>query len=156
MPRKPKNVDWIAIEGAYRAGKNSIRAIGREYGTSDTSIRKHAKKHGWVRDPAGTKREIVWAEIAGVGSQAGSQNALQTIGDEAALDVEDMNAGLHVARLCIRRLAEMVSEADKVGDIKTAADANRVAIDTIRRIRGLDADDAAPETRIEVRYVSSK
>lgn len=137
------SVDWIAIEGAYRANKDSLREIAGQYGISEGAIRKRAKKSGWLRDPEGTKRQIVKAALAG-GTQAGTQYAARTIADEATQDVADMGAGLSVARGCIQRLAVLVEEASEPREVKTIAEANRIAIETIRRIRGLDdAPDAS-------------
>lgn len=45
-----RKIDWEAIEREYRVGTKSLREIGREYGVSDTAIRKRAKQFGWERD----------------------------------------------------------------------------------------------------------
>ncbi|WP_095169210.1 hypothetical protein [Pseudomonas sp. Irchel 3H3] len=45
-----RQLDWEAIERAYRAGALSIRTIADRNGISDTAIRKKAKASGWVRD----------------------------------------------------------------------------------------------------------
>lgn len=42
--------DWERIEAEYRAGVKSLREIAKEYGISDTAIRKKAKANEWVRD----------------------------------------------------------------------------------------------------------
>jgi hypothetical protein len=68
-----KEVDWEAIERAYRPGVLSLREIAREHGVSDTAIRKRAKAEGWVRDlvekvKARTKDKLVRS----LGSQGGS------------------------------------------------------------------------------------
>lgn len=43
-------IDWAAIERDYRAGRDSLRAIGLRHGISHVSINKRAKRDGWVRD----------------------------------------------------------------------------------------------------------
>lgn len=48
MPKK--EVDWEAIEGAYRAGLLSLREMSQEYGVSHVAIKKRADKEGWTRD----------------------------------------------------------------------------------------------------------
>ncbi len=45
-----KQPDWEAIERAYRAGSLSIRNIADQHGIAEGTIRKRAKKHGWLRD----------------------------------------------------------------------------------------------------------
>jgi len=45
-----KGTDWEAIEQAYRAGQLSVRAIGELHGVGESTIRKRATTHGWMRD----------------------------------------------------------------------------------------------------------
>jgi len=131
------SIDWISIEGEYRADISSLREIGAKYGITEGAIRKRAKRDGWLRDPEGVKRQMVRAALT-CGTRAGTQYATDIIAEEAEQDVEDMRAGLGVARRCIRKLAEMVELAIEPKDIKVIAEANRIAVETIRRIRGLD------------------
>ena len=138
---KPK-CDWIAIEGEFRAGKRSLREMASNHGITEGAIRKRAKAEGWIRDPAGAKRERVKAIMAGAGTHEGTQYAAETIALEAQHDADDMNLGLSVARKVLRRLQDVAEECDNPKDLKTVAEANKIAIETIRRIRGLD--DAAP------------
>ena len=46
-----KIVDWENIETAYRYSENSVRSIAKEHGINEISIREHAKKNSWIRDP---------------------------------------------------------------------------------------------------------
>ncbi len=79
-------IDWLAIEGAYRAGQKSVRSIAEEHGIPETSLRRKAKKEGWTRDPAGSQREKVKAHFAGV-AQGIAQSALRENHElRAALD----------------------------------------------------------------------
>jgi len=143
----PPVADWIAIEGVYRAGVKSIADIAKDHGISDTAIRKHAKKHGWLRDPEGCKRQMVRAALSGFTAD-GSRFAGKTIEEETSQDIKDMQGGLLVARLCIERLQIAVVDETDPRVIKVIADANKVAIETIRKIRGLDdptkTDDDMP------------
>lgn len=43
-------IDWLSIEGEYRAGVRSLRDIGGQYGITEAAIRKRAKRDDWVRD----------------------------------------------------------------------------------------------------------
>lgn len=47
--REGNSTDWVQVGEAYRTKTLSIRAIAKEFGISDTAIRKEAKKRGWVR-----------------------------------------------------------------------------------------------------------
>lgn len=44
------NADMIAVERDYRAGVLSNREIARNYGVTETAVRKWAKARGWTRD----------------------------------------------------------------------------------------------------------
>lgn len=133
-----KQTDWNAIEALYRAGSKSVNAIAKDFGISEGTIRARAKKNGWVRDPEGTKREIVRARMAGLTKGIANCEVRKTIENEADQDIADMQDGLAVARGCIRRLMEMVESAVDAREVKTIVEANKGAIETIRKIRGLD------------------
>lgn len=134
------------IEAAYKAGGKSLNALAKELDIPEPTLRRLVKKNGWVQDAPGRKRKIVSEHFAGVSS--GMTNKLTN--DEvrqrqeaAALeDISDMQAGLDVARACIRRLGDMVEDASDPRDIKVIVDANKGAIETIRKIRGLDEKDS--------------
>lgn len=139
MAPTPKPADWIAIEGEYRAGIKSLREIGAEHGISEATVRKRAKKEGWLRNPTETKRQIVAARMAG-GTQEGTQYAARTIADAADLDVQDMERGLRVHRLCLTNLEMAAEITTEPRDIKTIVEAAAAAVASIRKIRGLDDD----------------
>lgn len=149
---KSNTTDWIAIEGEYRAGKRSIRDIANDHAISEGAIRKKAKATGWMRDPSGAKRERVKAIMAGAGTQGGTQYALRTLEQEAALDAADMGLGLDVARACLRSLQSMAQACDNPKELKLVAEANKITIDTIRRIRGLDDTTGTAEIEIVRSY----
>ncbi|WP_175683848.1 hypothetical protein [Burkholderia cenocepacia] len=144
-----KNVDWIAIEGAYRAGVDSLRTIAGAHGLSEAAIRKAAKKNGWSRDPTGTKRAIVNAHMAGSsqgaqgGTQEGAQCAQEQIAAAANDDIADMERGLKVHRLCLKALEKAAEGATEPKGIKVITEAASLAITGIRKIRGLDTPTPA-------------
>lgn len=137
-----RNIDWLTIEGAYRAGVMPLREIGAAYGVSEAAIRKKAKQCDWLRDPTGTKREIVKGLIAGIttgGTQQSAQEyATRTIYSEADKDAEYMGDCLGVAVKAVGKLNTMIDSAEEPRDIKIIVEANKSAMETIRRIRGLD------------------
>lgn len=45
-----RNVNWIKIERAYRAGALPVTKIALQAGISDAAIHQKAKKYGWTRD----------------------------------------------------------------------------------------------------------
>jgi hypothetical protein len=69
--------------------------------------------------------------------------------NEATQDVQDMNTGLSVARACMNKLLLMVEQVDNPNDVKRIVEANKAAVETIRKIRALD-DDTGPETNVTV------
>jgi hypothetical protein len=141
--------DWIAIEGDYRAGIKSLRAMAAQYSVPESTIRLKAKKNNWIRDATGTKRRIVADRLAGV-AQDPESCALRNIQDEAAQDVQDMETGLQGARLALRRAVAALlppsEEEKKIGmsdflqakDLKILSECIRLNIETLRMIRGLD------------------
>ena len=135
--QKRTALDWIAIEGAYRAGVESVRAIAETHGISETAIRKKAKALGWSRDPTGTKRAIVNAALA-FGSHEGSQDALRTLTSEAAFDIADMERGIRIHRHCLMALEDAAQTAREPKEIKVIVEATGLAITSIRTIRGLN------------------
>lgn len=141
--------DWVAIEGEYRAGVQSVRAIADAHGISEAAIRKKAKQKGWMRDPSATKRAIVNAHFASStegsahdgshgGTQAGTQIALSTIEGAAEQDIQDMERGLRINRLCLLNLEVAAKDAKEAKEIKLIVEAAGAAIAGIRKIRGLD------------------
>lgn len=135
---KEAGYDWTGIEGDYRAGVLTGRAIARKYGCSESAIRKKAEKNGWVQDPTGTVRERVKANLAGAGAQDPAQDAARTMEAAAKSATDDMTDALKVARKALRRCEAVVDALEVPRDIKAISEAIRTNVDTIRRIRGLD------------------
>jgi hypothetical protein len=69
--------------------------------------------------------------------------------DEATQDVADMNTGLAVARKSMQKLLAMVDAVDQPKEVKLIVEANKIAVETIRKIRALD-DDAEGATNVTV------
>lgn len=134
-----KQTDWVAIEGLYRAdARRSIRSIADEYGVTEGAVRARAKKHGWTRDPQSTKRELVRAAMSGASHGVTHGEVRNLIESEADRDVADMQAGLYLFRKSLRRLDAMLDLSEEAKDIKVIVESAKIAVDGIRRIRGLD------------------
>lgn len=143
-----KNTDWIAVEGAYRSGSGSLREIAANNGITEGAIRARAKKHGWMRDPEGTKREQVKALLSGAAQNA-THCALRNIEEAAHQDAADMNMGLSVARRVLASLSALAVTSEEAKDLKVIAETNKIAIETIRRIRGLDEAGAKADITVK-------
>lgn len=153
--------DWLAIEGAYRAGVRSLRDMASEYGVSESGIRKRAKLNGWIQDPTATKRQIVSSRLSGAkGGAQGAHCALEEIQREAGQDVDDMQTGLSVCRKVLRSMEAHASlENLPPGMAKTVMEATERAVNVIRTIRELNtpapgAPGGAPIT-IQIALVGS-
>jgi len=86
--------DWEKIEGEYRLGQLSIREIARNYGVTDTAIRKRAKERGWLRELAEKVRVAVREKLVrSDGLQQGSQG--QRVRDPELVDGA-ADRGFHV------------------------------------------------------------
>jgi hypothetical protein len=53
--REENSTDWVRIGEVYCKELLSIRAIAKQFGLSDTAVRKEAKKRGWERPGAPTE-----------------------------------------------------------------------------------------------------
>lgn len=62
MTQEKKEVDWASVERHYRAGVMVLRDIASEYGVTEGSVRKRAKRDNWVRD-LGAKIQSRAAEL---------------------------------------------------------------------------------------------
>jgi hypothetical protein len=154
MAANKKEPDWVAIEGEYRAGVHSLRAIAEKHGITEGAIRKRAKAKGWLRDPGATKRAIVNAHFASTakagtqestqsGTHAGTQSVLATIEDAAQQDILDMERALRINRHCLLNLEVAAEKSQDPKEIKIIVEATGAAVASIRKIRGLDAPNSA-------------
>jgi hypothetical protein len=124
--------DWEAIEREYRAGQLSNREIGRQYGVSDTAIRKKAKDKAWTRALASKVREaVVETLVRDPGSQDGSHQGSQD--SQARSDAEIVKVaaerGAAVVRRHQNRLARAGSVVDKLLEDLEGAQMARVEIE---------------------------
>lgn len=132
----------------YAAGGWSMNALANRHGIPEATLRRYAKKHGWIKGAAEAKREMVREALAGESLDEQMTNDVtndeavrQRRLEEATQDVQDMNLGLSVARGCMNKLLTMVDAVDSPNDVKRIVEANKAAVETIRKIRSLDAND---------------
>lgn len=144
-----KKTDWLAIEGHYRAGQRALRDIAAEFGITEGAIRARAKKLGWTRDAAGTKRRMVADRMAGV-TQDVAQNVMRNIETAAEEDARDMQTGLDIYRNVLQSMKEAAATVTDPREAKVITEATEKAINGIRTIRGLD--DPAGDDSITVDF----
>jgi len=117
--------DWEAIERDYYAGQLSIREIARQYGCSDTAIRKKAKEKGWSRNLTKKVRNKVRDNLvrtvrnANPGIEPGSDE--ETIAAAAAVGVEAIRShhkqisfGVKVVKKLMGNLEEAVDSKEEI------------------------------------------
>lgn len=140
--RRQRN--WLGIETEYRGTQTPVLQIAKQHGISEGAIRKRAKKEGWVRDSGQLKRALVESKLAGI-TNASTRYEVRTLIEESAeQDAADMRDGLLVARTSIKKLLVMVELCEEPKNVKIILEANKVAIETIRRVRGLDVEVGQP------------
>ncbi|WP_211633384.1 hypothetical protein [Paraburkholderia nemoris] len=150
MAKPKRDIDWVAIEAAYRAGVEPVTAIAAKHGISHTAINKRAKAHGWVRNPGTAKRAIVDAHFSGAKQVSGDKVSpqvsgltIETIQGAASEDIADMERGLRIHRHCLINLEVSAEKASDPKEIKIIVEAASLAVAAIRKIRGLDAPNSA-------------
>lgn len=141
------NVELGAIERAitYYLGPESPSVLEccRRFGVAESTLRRVLKSRGIIRSSAAAqKRERVEHHFAGGDVADKMEDCLPTVDaiiEAAREDVADMEDGLKVARECLKRLLKLAPLAADAAEVKRVAEANKIAIETIRRIRELDA-----------------
>lgn len=148
--------DFSAAALDYQAGGYSINALAQKHGIPEPTLRRYAKREGWIKGNSEAKRELVREAMAGMPLDEALTNGMtndeavrQVQVEEATQDVQDMNTGLSVARACMGKLLTMVDQVDHPKDVKLIVEANKAAVETIRKIRSLD-DEQGPETSVQV------
>jgi hypothetical protein len=150
-----KPIDWEQIETDFTAGAESIRALARRHGISEVSIRRRAKKYGWVRrhgDRLAAIRERVSQTTAQDAPRADPATVAARLAAEAEQDASDLAAGLRVARTVLRRLEALTEDVGSAQDLRTVALAADSAINTILKIRQVLAPAGTPAIIIERSY----
>jgi predicted nucleic acid-binding protein len=145
-----KDIDWVAVEAEYRATKNSVNQIAKNNNLTEGTIRLRAKKCGWVRITGDLNRKLVESKMVGITDQTTNYEARILIEQSAEQDALDMMDGLAVARKSIKTLTALVEVCEDAKEVKVILEANKIAIDTIRRIRGLDVESEKKDDSWEI------
>lgn len=139
-----------AAEVDYCAGILSVNAVAHKHGIPESTLRREAKHRGWLRVSPDARRDTVAAALVGasVANQMTNEQISQAQSDAANQDIDDMNRGLAVSRRVLEKLATVTDHADDPRDLKVIMEATRAAIETIRKIRSLDAPPPPPVTQV--------
>jgi hypothetical protein len=154
--------DFAACELAYRAGGWTINALANKYKIPEATLRRFAKRHEWVAGGAELKRKIVRDALSGIpvghasidgeltNSLAGDELVQVRQFDEAAKDLGDMRMGLDVARAGMSKLLQMVAMVEHPKDVKLIVESNKIAVETIRKIRNLDDEPPPADQNVTI------
>jgi hypothetical protein len=156
-----------ALDADIMRGELSWRELEKKHGVPQATMRAHAERNGIVRNPTGIKRAMVEQLLAQPEDSAAARSARQSAqpaADEtdlekaAAEDARDMRLGLGAARIALSlvgaKLQKVYGTNGRDGDtsvdysprdLKTFSEAISINVDTIRRIRGLDAGVGIPD-----------
>jgi hypothetical protein len=133
--KKPK-ADWEAIEREYRAGQQSLREIGRQFGVTEGAIRKKAKAEGWARNLLEAVRETAAAEL--VRSEVRTADSRAIVAEAAGRVVEIVRSH----RKDIRGARDLASRLMGELDVTTTAQDEIVSL-----IEAETANDKSPKRR---------
>lgn len=111
-----KQVDWHRVEIEYRANKLSLRDIGKEFGVSESAIRKKAKTENWQRDLSQyvskrTQEKLVRRAVKD--KEASDTEVVEEISDRNAQIVESHRADIKTARGCAAILLDELLDGTK-------------------------------------------
>lgn len=159
-----KQLDWVAIESAYRAGSLSVRTIAEVHGITHAAISKRAKKEGWQRDLTDQVRAAAKSKVAKGVTSGGNRLPLVTdaqiieeASDAAAAIVISHRTGLARWRVIADKLCDALNDldvgADNLSDFSRAlnsgVDAQLKVIKGERQAYSLDVEAEVEGSRME-------
>lgn len=113
--QKRPSYDWERIGVEYRAGQLSIREISKQYGPTDTAIRKRAKAEGWERDLSdevrkATKAKLVRSEVRTPegGSKFSDEEIVDAASERAVQAIELHRADIKSGREAVRAMLDQL------------------------------------------------
>jgi hypothetical protein len=141
-------IDWTLLEGDYRAGIKSLRAMAAEHGISEGAIRKRAKRDGWERDLGEKIRQLAGAMVL---MDAVRKDEVRTPSGVLERDTIESNAQLQayvmrehrsLLRRC-RALADLL-----LGELEATTN-NRELFERLGELLMDSAEDGAQDKRLE-------
>lgn len=144
MPRLTAE-QWLELEIAYRAGTATNEELATKYGCHVSAIKQRAKKGGWIREPAETKRRMVEAKLSAPepqtvqGQVPAAQPAVREILEaQADIDAQVLNEAARMFGLAIVKATAMVEASPGPSSLKDAVTAGRTATQGYKDVRGLN------------------
>ena len=112
-----KHIDWEAVEGSFRSGAPSVRALAKKHGISEGAIRKRATKEGWRRDltqkvQAATKEKLVRAKVRTEGTQRTDAEIIEIESDDRVNVVLGHREDLARWRRLANKLGDVLEDMD--------------------------------------------
>lgn len=119
------DIDWDAIERAFRLGTLSNKQLAEQFGVEPSTIGRREKKHGWVRDKrkdveVATESLLIQAASGHANSNATpTQNEINVAAQTAANVVLGHRTGLRrLGTLRDRLLGEIEAITDNLPDFQ--------------------------------------
>lgn len=136
MGRKSKLTpeQWAEVDRRILEGE-SIRALAREYGISDSAIRERIAKNGKVENVQVVARKIVDAELSLAALPISSQITARNLADKLRAISDNLAGAAHYGAATAHRLAGIANA--KVQEIDDAAPLNAESLESLRGVAAL-------------------
>jgi hypothetical protein len=141
-----KDIDWAEIRRRYEQEPCSIRALSREFGTTDTRIHRHARANGWklyTASQRGLQRKTEAAQLPNSNDQTriAAFNADDSLGDptiphpseiarESCGTINALRANLDIVVRNLHLIRELA-------DAETASDKNPARARLVEKVLSL-------------------
>jgi hypothetical protein len=167
----PTEQQWGHAMSLWVTTDLSAIRIGEEIGVTEGAVRKRAKRDGWgPRNAPERKRALVAAAASGTSIGTSFVPRTETekgILEAAQVDIDDMDLAISVGRRLLRRCSAILASCEEMTasgdpdllvlslkimppkDLASVAGTWKMAVEGIRRIRGLDAPGGDGDLTIE-------
>lgn len=148
-PRKPRDIDWQAVERDYRTGAFTTRELGRKYGCSHVAVGKHVRQGGWTQDLRGAVRAATSAKLISATAVRTEATREATAVTNTVLAAAEVNKAVILAHRSdireardvalglldeLRRSAMSAADKDRLAQLVAGADAEPGDADEARKL----------------------
>lgn len=154
--------DYLKCWQEYVAGTRVLLQLARKFGVPEPTMRRWAKLNEWHAiapppplTPAQRKQQMIENHFAGLDKvplSSTNDELLQQVA--ASQDIADMEAGLAICRLAMKRLHLKVKREKNPRELKVILEANKLAVETIRKVRNLDNIPSNQQDSYEAQLMS--